>query len=208
MGSGAMLVLEEAPGTAARTWALGAVVTSIGRAPDADVVLADREVSRQHAQIRHEGDRYLLVDLGSKNGTFLNGVRISGALRLADGDEIRIAPRFRLRFADSEATAVAASPAGTIAIDVAARVVTVAGRRLDPPLPPQQFALLELLASDPLRVFSRDEIAARCYPDAAGGVSDQAIDGIVRRLRSRLLAADPAGDYVAAVRGHGFRLRR
>jgi hypothetical protein len=208
MTSGAMLLLEEAPGVTARVWPLQPSVTTIGRSDDCDVVLADREVSRQHAQVRHEGDRYVLVDLGSKNGTFLNGVRVSSALRLADGDEVRIAPRFRLLFADSDATAVAGPLAGGIAIDASSRTVTVAGRALEPALPPQQFALLQLLAGDPHRVFTRDEIAERCYPDARGGVTDQAIDGIVRRLRARLSAVDPDGDYLVALRGHGFRLRR
>jgi DNA-binding response OmpR family regulator len=56
-------------------------------------------------------------------------------------------------------------------------------------------------------VFTRDEIAERCYPDAEGGVSDQAIDGVVRRLRARLAEVDPDARHVEAVRGHGFRLR-
>jgi adenylate cyclase len=62
----------------------------IGRSTTASVRLADREVSRKHSQIDREGDGYVLRDLGSSNGTFLNGRRILGAADLSDGDEVLI----------------------------------------------------------------------------------------------------------------------
>jgi adenylate cyclase len=62
----------------------------LGRSTTASVRLADREVSRKHSQIDREGDAYVLRDLGSSNGTFLNGKRIGGPTRLDDGDEVVI----------------------------------------------------------------------------------------------------------------------
>jgi hypothetical protein len=62
-------------------------IISIGRRPESNIVLADPNVSRNHAEIRPQGDGFLLVDLGSTNGTKINGVRISQHM-LADGDEI------------------------------------------------------------------------------------------------------------------------
>ena len=62
----------------------------IGRDPAADVVIDSTTVSRHHARIRVAGGEVLLVDLGSKNGSYLRGHRLEGTLRLADGDEIRI----------------------------------------------------------------------------------------------------------------------
>lgn len=58
----------------------------IGRSTDADLVLADDTVSRRHAVLR--GDRASLVveDLGSSNGTSINGNAMAGALSLLDGD--------------------------------------------------------------------------------------------------------------------------
>lgn len=61
----------------------------IGRAPDNDVVLESLVVSRHHAVVRREGDGHVLVDLGSGNGTFLNGADVRSA-RLKDGDTIWI----------------------------------------------------------------------------------------------------------------------
>jgi len=62
----------------------------LGRSTTASVRLADREVSRKHSQIDKEGDDYVLRDLGSSNGTFLNGKRIFGPTKLKDGDEVVI----------------------------------------------------------------------------------------------------------------------
>src|SRR5579859_110089 len=62
----------------------------LGRSTTASVRLADREVSRKHSQIDKEGDEYVLRDLGSSNGTFLNGKRIFGSSKLNDGDEVVI----------------------------------------------------------------------------------------------------------------------
>jgi len=62
----------------------------LGRSTTATVRLADREVSRKHSQIDLEGDKFVLRDLGSSNGTFLNGKRILEPSTLEDGDEVVI----------------------------------------------------------------------------------------------------------------------
>lgn len=49
---------------------------TIGRSRESDVFLPDQWLSRHHAEIRRQGDVYFLQDLGSKNGTLLNGTRI------------------------------------------------------------------------------------------------------------------------------------
>lgn len=63
---------------------------TIGRHPDNDVVLESRVVSSRHALLRRLGDAYLLEDLGSSNGTYVNGAEIRGT-ELKDGDQIWIA---------------------------------------------------------------------------------------------------------------------
>ena len=68
----------------------------LGRSPDCDVVIKDFGVSRRHAEVVVEGDGCRLVDLKSKNGTQVNGVRVPEAL-LADGDQILLG-KFRVSF--------------------------------------------------------------------------------------------------------------
>ena len=61
----------------------------IGRTPDNALVLDDGSVSRQHASLTHGKEGWLLKDLGSTNGTFVNAVRVREAL-LRDGDRVRV----------------------------------------------------------------------------------------------------------------------
>jgi FHA domain-containing protein/uncharacterized protein DUF4388 len=59
----------------------------LGRQPDADVVLAEDLVSRHHARIDHDAEGLFIEDLGSTNGTYVNGARVKRA-RLAEGDRV------------------------------------------------------------------------------------------------------------------------
>lgn len=208
MQEGAMIILKEPAGTGQR-WTLNQPVTTLGRWPANDIVFADRGVSRHHAQIRRDNGRHILEDLGSTNGTFINNQRLTGAAVLQDGDEIRLGPDIRLIFVDAESTLpipITRRRRG-LEIDEAQRRVWVRGIEISPPLSPPQLALLQLLAAQPGRVFSRDEVIAAVWPDEAGeGISDAAIDALVHRLRQRLAEADPDTNYIVAVRGYGFKL--
>ena len=62
----------------------------IGRAPEADICIPSRGVSRQHSCITVFGETAVIEDLGSKNGTFVGGLEIAGTHTLADGDCIRL----------------------------------------------------------------------------------------------------------------------
>ncbi|MCC5952289.1 MAG: DUF3662 and FHA domain-containing protein [Acidimicrobiia bacterium] len=62
-------------------------VATIGRLPDCEVTVSDTNVSRRHAEIRPHGDGFVVVDLGSTNGTKVNGVRVTERT-LRDGDEL------------------------------------------------------------------------------------------------------------------------
>lgn len=68
---------------------LGDRVVTIGRLPDCDITITDSNVSRHHAEIRPRGDGFVLVDLGSTNGSRVNGVRVTER-ELLDGDEIAL----------------------------------------------------------------------------------------------------------------------
>ena len=72
-----------------RKVALGAQVAIIGRIPESAVYLDDANVSRRHAELRPDGDTFVIVDLGSTNGTRVNGVAVREQT-LADGDVIAV----------------------------------------------------------------------------------------------------------------------
>ncbi len=63
--------------------------TNVGRAQDNQVILDHPTVSRHHAWIRAEGEEFLIFDIGSANGTFVNDQRIEEPLRLQNGDTVR-----------------------------------------------------------------------------------------------------------------------
>ena len=91
-------LLVRAPEGGERDVALTGAVLTIGKTPDNGLVLVDTAASRKHAQIERRGQGYLLQDLSSLNGTFLNGKRMGAeAQQLKDGDEILIG-RTRIRF--------------------------------------------------------------------------------------------------------------
>jgi anti-anti-sigma factor len=63
-------------------------VIAIGRMPENDISLAGNAVSRYHAKLRKEGEKWWLEDLGSRNGTFVNGKKIEAPTELKDGDKV------------------------------------------------------------------------------------------------------------------------
>ena len=108
LGPGEFLVaseMVEAPGGArvaavalgdGRRVVVGDDPVTIGRLPECDIVLADPNVSRRHAEVRRQGDDFVVVDLGSTNGTKVNGAGVKER-RLTDGDEVTVGGT-RLRF--------------------------------------------------------------------------------------------------------------
>ncbi|MGD8597738.1 MAG: FHA domain-containing protein [Anaerolineae bacterium] len=204
----AMLMEVEGPSPGKRFF-LEQTELTIGRDESCDLVIPERQVSRQHARIRHEGGRHILEDLGSKNGTFVNGSEVVEPHPLQDGDEIQIALCCKLTFVGVDATApvVLEEAFQGLRLNVESKRVWVAGKELAPPLSLAQYRLLELLYQEPGRVYSRDAVVEAVWPeDDRDGISEQAIDALARRLRERLTELDPDTQYVVTVRGHGFRL--
>ena len=75
--------------TPERSFPLGAAPVSIGRAPDNDVAIDDRRVSRRHAELVQSNGRWMVHDLGSTNGTAVNGRLVTQA-PLRDGDRVSL----------------------------------------------------------------------------------------------------------------------
>jgi ABC-type multidrug transport system ATPase subunit/predicted component of type VI protein secretion system len=86
---------------------LAAVPLIIGRVAPADVVIELGTVSRKHARITRGETGYLIDDLGSQNGTFINAQRIAGRQPLAAGDLVHLGPDFEMRFVAAAVSAPA-----------------------------------------------------------------------------------------------------
>ncbi|HQV27460.1 MAG TPA: FHA domain-containing protein [Thermoflexales bacterium] len=210
-----MLIIQNGQ-KAGERWLLDSDVVIIGReAGETDLLLPERQVSRKHAKIERTDTGFLLTDLESKNGTFLNGKELREPKMLQDGDEIQIALSVKIAFVGSDATApLNARPISRgmkaavrgIRLDKEGRRIFVAEMELDPPLSLQQYRLLEMLIDANGGVVPRQQLVEHVWEgESAYGVSEQAIDALVRRLRDRLAERDPEHDYIVTVRGHGLR---
>ncbi|MBN1485528.1 MAG: winged helix-turn-helix transcriptional regulator, partial [Chloroflexia bacterium] len=113
----------------------------------------------------------------------------------------------------SEATAPLYRPGPTregLYIDQAAHRIWIEGIEIAPPLSPAQYSLLELLYKQDGAICTRDEVVSAVWSEQeeAGGITDQAIDALVRRLRQRIKDSGSDHEYIETVRGHGFRLNQ
>jgi pSer/pThr/pTyr-binding forkhead associated (FHA) protein len=99
----ALLVVQRGPGAGSR-YLLDTDLSTVGRHPESDIFLDDITVSRRHVEFRREDDNFRVHDVGSLNGTYLNGDRVDDA-ELQNGDEVRIG-KFRLIFFASDAKGI------------------------------------------------------------------------------------------------------
>ena len=188
-------------------------VCVLGKSPSANVILENPYVSRRHALISLRAGHVEIEDLGSKNGTFINGSRLSGQRhRLRFGDRIELGRgQVVLRFQHWGSTmtlpAMGQTPGEDFSVDARSREVWIHGQRVAPPLSRKEFDVLALLFYKRGEACSKDEIAAHGWPERrAGDVADQDIEQYIRRLRLRI-EPDPAHPQrIITVRGFGYRL--
>ena len=96
VGPGGVLVATRGP-NAGSEFALEHVITTAGRHPDSDIFLDDVTVSRRHAEIERTTNGYVVRDVGSLNGTYLNQELVEGDAEFRNGDELQVG-RFKLVF--------------------------------------------------------------------------------------------------------------
>jgi pSer/pThr/pTyr-binding forkhead associated (FHA) protein len=92
----AMLLVQRGPDAGAR-FLLDTDVVTVGRHPDSDIFLDDISVSRRHATFTRTANGYVISDLGSLNGSYVNRDRIDTDVVLSGGDEVQIG-KYRLIF--------------------------------------------------------------------------------------------------------------
>jgi DNA-binding response OmpR family regulator len=136
---------------------------------------------------------------------------------LQDGDVIQIAFAQQFLYLSSDSTLpLEISPPDIhetimsprmLRLDTRSRRVWIGSDELLPPLSVSQFQLLELLYKNPGRVVSRTELIQAVWgKEDAVGISEQALDALVRRLRDRLASVNPKQPFLITIRGHGLRL--
>lgn len=187
-------------------------LTTIGRSDSCAVTVPRATVSRLHARIELQHDRYLLFDAGSANGTFVNGRRIQHGQQLSTGDEIWLGSRdAALSFIDPEETLAVSLDriAPALFIDEGARTVQVYGALVQ--LSPLEYGLLLHLANNPGTVCTRES----CFLAVWGQPYDHdtcedALNACIAKLRRNLRAAAQPGDHappaITTIQRVGFRL--
>ena len=225
--AGALLIVQSGiPGPGAIP--LDGPAQVLGRIPVADIDFDNPFVSRRHAEITHGDAGYAIRDLGSKNGTFVDGVRISDHPRTLVGGEIvelgegQVVATFALKagtvtlkHADARMNPKSDTPNSTLdpdsseglSVDPSKREVFMSGTAIVPPLTRKEFDVLELLWDRRGEACSKDEISARGWPERPpGSVTDQEISQCVHRIRKRVEPDPGAPRYVELMRGFGYRL--
>ena len=184
---------------------------TIGRARDCHLIIDHSRISRLHACFDYSHEQVVITDLGSTNGTFVNGERLSPnqPRRLRAGDKINLAQACTIEFDDPGTTIqmlpIELPPCGLL-LDEDGAQVTIDGIRLDPPLSPSQFMLLTLLVKNEDRIVTRESLRDYVWgPDEE--VTDQTIDALVSRLRKRLEEVDSGYEYIITRRGFGLSFR-
>lgn len=211
-----VIIITEGP-LRGQQWVMHNDQLVIGRGGHCDIVIPERRVSREHVRIWREGGQCYIEDLQSKNGTHINAVRLEGIAEIHEGDEVQIALCVKMKFVGAEATVpltfeeevAELGPEKGLRLDRHTRHVLVDGKVIDPQLSLYQYRLIELLVEANGGVCTRDDVVRAVWPDAIEeGISEQAIDALVRRLRDRLMEVSPDHQYIVTVRGHGFRLEQ
>ena len=225
--TGALLIVQSGiPGPGAIP--LDQSLHVLGRIPIADIDFDNPFVSRRHAEIIYGESGYSIRDLGSKNGTFVDGIRITDHPRALTGGEIvelgegQVVATFALKagtvtlpHADARISVAGQTPNGTLnvdsseglTVDPSKREVSMAGTAIVPPLTRKEFDVLELLWERRGEACSKDDISARGWPERPlGSVTDQEISQCVHRIRKRVEPDPGAPRYVELLRGFGYRL--
>jgi len=180
---------------------------TIGRAHNCELVVDSTQISRQHVRLERQFDQVTITDLGSTNGSAVNGERLTAQTphRLRAGDKIMLGNTVTIEFDDPgttlQARALAASAGLTLDEDGAQ--VLINGQQVEPQLSPGQFMLLQLLVRHEGRVVTREAVKQYVW-GVDEDINDQTIDALVSRLRKRLNEADPQFEYVVTRRGFGL----
>lgn len=188
-------------------------VLTIGRDTSNDIVIDHPLASRRHARLERDESGYLVRDLESTNGTYVDGERIDSARPLHNQMRIWIADT-EIVFNDPEATQKGPLPVEilkrirggdeALRLDSRTKEIYIDGNLLNPPLTVKEFQLLELLYNHKGEVISKEEIARGVWDYEVYDYN--AIDALVYRLRQRIEQDPGSPRFLVTVRGFGYKL--
>lgn len=176
----------------------------IGRDGECQIVVASEHASRRHARIEARGSAYVLRDLGSKNGTSMNGQPVNAEVTLREGDEIAVPGGAWVFRTTDETVTLQLPPAGSVRVDMRRAEVWVEGKQIV--VTARELLALAALAEDPGALVTKDDLANKVWPETSGAVSDDSIEQLMSRLRHKLGDDARQPRYLLTVRGLGYRL--
>jgi sigma-B regulation protein RsbU (phosphoserine phosphatase) len=188
------------------TFPLGRLRITIGRSARNDLCIPDPFASRVHAEVRKEGDQYILQDLGSANGTLYNGVNVEGAVELTPGGRIQIGETeivFDDRDVDTQGATMitdgaleAPEPEATIALNSADRTTSglleaIEGARTQPN------------EAAPKRVARQSDLLALISKVGVTLLASATLNETLRQIVSLVFEAVPADRCLIMMRDEG-----
>ena len=208
----AALVVQGGP-NGGQTIPLAGRPITIGRRPDNDVVVDESTVSRRHALIMETPTGFVLRDLSSTNGTFVNRERVGiEEYVLKHGDKIRLAGSevyfiFRQEGAPTRKMSVDPARTGEMVGDMDESTVDSIAERAMPQLGGKEAELLKLLESKRTTAISREEIARHVWPELLmGSDANHQIERTVELLRAQIEEDPSAPTHLITVGEFGFLL--
>jgi pSer/pThr/pTyr-binding forkhead associated (FHA) protein len=177
-------------------------VTLLGRSESCDLIVNDPLVSRRHCQVLWDGVYCTVEDLGSTNGTYVNGQLLRAAYALQPGDRLQVA-NVVFNFADPQAAQIGRKRP-TLKIERAVRRVTVNSELVE--LSAKEYALLMYLDEHSDRICSKEELSKAVWPEYKGDVFDYQVESLIKRLRQKLEPDAEESHLVVTIRGRGYRL--
>ena len=201
-----------------RVVALDQDVMTVGRDPSCTIRIDSLYVSRQHARIERGPDGPMLIDLGSVNGSLLNGNRVEGSAPLQAGDVITLADATieclaeeitdgttrSLRRDMLQAQPEPPPPSDLLRVDAQAYEVWVGDSQLERRLSAQEFELLKTLYEHRDRVCTRQELGDAIW--GTGNWDPNMLHRLVHRLKEKIEPNPEKPRYVQTVPWVGYRV--
>ncbi len=195
---------------AGRRYKLGEGQYVIGRRSDCHIFVPDMRVSRQHARLWRDGEGWSVEDLGSNNGTFINGVRLQAATQLRHDDEILIANnKIRVEAQDHPSEQRIRDGQVVTIVDIGSQALLRSREDSGARAQLVSSGLISVADQKAVRLIERklDALTQILHATAAADTEDALLDKIVEALLDLFPQAESVGVLVEDERSHELRVQ-